>query len=113
LLVTLVAGVAVAATFQCHTFPCFGTPQADKITERQGNGVKDEIEAREGADIIDATEFKNDEDRLFGEAQNDRILANDGDNKDFINCGSGNKDVAVADKGDNVSKKTCEDVRRK
>ncbi|MCA1718379.1 MAG: hypothetical protein LC781_16660 [Actinobacteria bacterium] len=113
LLVTLVAGVAVAATFQCTTLPCFGTNQADVITERQGNGVDDEIRALDGADIIDARNFTNDEDRLYGGAGNDRILADDGDNQDFINCGSGKKDVAVADKGDNVSKKTCETVRRK
>jgi hypothetical protein len=113
LLVTLFAGVAVALDFQCDEFPCYGTNQADVITERQGNGVDDEIRALDGADIIDATEFTNDEDRLFGGAQNDRIRADDGDGEDFINCGSGKRDVAVADKGDNVSKKTCERVSRR
>lgn len=91
---------------------CRGTDDEDQITERQGNSLNDTIYAEGRDDIVDAAEFRDDEDRVYGDGGNDRIRTDDGDNQDFINCGKGNEDIAIADGGDNVSKKTCETVRR-
>ena len=121
LLVTMVAGVAAAAeVIICGTSSdrdpdavvCRGTDDIDQITEREGNNLDDTIYAEGQDDIVDAAEFSNDEDRVFGGGGNDRIRTDDGDGEDFINCGKGNRDIAIADRGDNVSKKTCETVRR-
>lgn len=110
LLLVLVAGVAVARTFQCTTVPCNGTANDDLITERQGE-VRDEISGFEGADIIRANRFGNDQDLLDSDQRNDKIRADDGDSRDTIDCGAGPADIAVVDPGDAVNFSNCEDVR--
>lgn len=121
LLVSMVAGVAAAAEIIiCGTssdrdsdaVDCRGTDDEDVITEREEDGLDDTIYAEGRDDVVNAAEFDSDEDRVYGDSGNDRIRTDDGDGQDFINCGRGNRDIAIADGGDNVSKKTCETVRR-
>lgn len=112
LLVALVAGVAVAKTFRCGDNestpdnPCYGTNERDRITERDGS-QSDFIIARDGPDLIRAHVRGNDNDNLFGNQKGDRILADDGDDRDTIDCGPGN-DIAIVDEGDAVNV-NCED----
>jgi hypothetical protein len=121
LLVSIFSVAAYAAEITCGTpsdrdpnpVDCEGTNDGDDIDERLGDNLDDVIRALGGRDVVLATEYDDDNDRLFGGADNDRLRTDDGDGEDFINCGSGNKDVAVADKGDNVNKKTCERVSRR
>lgn len=110
LLLVLVAGVAVARTFQCTDIPCNGTNNDDIITERQGNSVRDEISALDGRDVIRAHVFRNDQDILNGDQRGDRLRSDDNDDRDTVDCGSGN-DTAIVDEGDAVNFSNCEDVR--
>jgi hypothetical protein len=111
LLLALAAGVAAAQTvIQCTSVPCFGTDNNDRIFERKGNDLRDEIYAGRGNDVVDAQDYRSDEDRIFGQAGNDRIRTDDGDGQDFVNCGRGNNDVAIIDNGDRA-RNNCEDVR--
>jgi Ca2+-binding RTX toxin-like protein len=109
LLLVLVAGVAVARTFQCTDIPCNGTNDDDIITERQGS-LRDEISGRDGRDVIRAQEFGNDNDILNGDQRGDRLRSDDNDDRDAVDCGSGN-DTAIVDEGDAVNFSNCEDVR--
>jgi hypothetical protein len=118
--VALVIGIfnlaANAATIQCPTGgggECTGTNNSDTIFERIGNGLDDTIEARDGRDIVNAADYRRDDDRLFGGRANDRLRTDDGDGRDFINCGKGKNDVAILDPGDNVNHNNCEDIRRR
>ena len=99
LLTMLVAGVALAAEFNCTTRPCEGTNNADIIYERAGEGVPDTINGRRGPDEIYATTFKNDVDVLNGQRGNDRLDARDGDTLDTLNGGRG-IDRCFGDVGD-------------
>lgn len=108
-LLTMVAGVAVAADFQCKDVPCIGTIQEDQITEREGS-VRDVIEGRNRDDVISAALFGKDDDKISGDTGDDRLNANDGDGRDIIDGGPG-KDTCIGDRGDRF--KSCEDIRRK
>ena len=94
---------------QCSKPECFGTNKPENIKERRGDGKQDDIHARGGADLVDASRFTNDRDVLRGQGGSDRLLSDDGDGRDVILCGAGN-DVAVIDPGDTVTD-NCEDVR--
>jgi Ca2+-binding RTX toxin-like protein len=109
LLLVLVAGVAVARTFQCNNIPCTGTNNDDIIDERQGS-LRDEISGLDGRDVIRAQQFGNDNDVLDGDQRADKIRANDNDNRDTVDCGAGN-DRAVVDPGDAVNFSNCERVQ--
>lgn len=112
MLLVLVAGVAVARTFQCGKFayPCVGTSGDDIITERDGT-VRDEISGLDGDDAIRVQVYRNDNDIVNGDQGNDLIRAADRDDRDAIDCGEGNKDRAVVDEGDAVNFSNCERVR--
>jgi hypothetical protein len=110
LLLALSAGTALAINIiQCNNVPCNGTNNADRIFERIGNHKEDRILARDGNDVVDASKYKRDSDRVRGDGGNDRIRTDDGDNRDTVNCGSG-RDVAVIDSGDRAAA-NCQDVR--
>lgn len=103
LLAFMVAGVAMAATFNtinCENrdLPCRGTNDRDLMHERQGT-VKDVIYGEGGGDVLDANNFNFDRDRLYGGDQGDKILANDGDGRDVARGGQG-RDVCYVDRGD-------------
>ena len=90
LMVALFAAVAYAATID-------GTNQAEIIRE---TNLSDTINARGGADEIDATEFSDDTDRANGNAGNDEIDVRDGDGRDTANGGNGDDDVCFIDPND-------------
>lgn len=109
LFLVLVAGVAVARSFQCSDIPCNGTNKDDVITERQGS-MRDEISGFDGRDVIRAQKFGDDNDVLDSDRRGDRVRSDDGDSRDSIDCGSG-RDTAIVDEGDSVNFSNCEDVR--
>ena len=102
LLACMAAGVAVAAERfnekDCNNVPCRGTDNEDLLHERQGT-VGDVIYGLGGHDVLDANNFRNDNDRLFGGDSGDKILANDGDGRDVAKGGAG-RDICYVDPGD-------------
>jgi Ca2+-binding RTX toxin-like protein len=56
----------------------------------------DTLIGRAGADILDANNCGDDEDLLYGNRGNDRLLANDGDREDAV-VGGGGRDICVVD----------------
>ena len=115
LFLTMIPGVASAATFRCPFFAdfCFGTQNRDTIFERFGNEVEDNIFGLGGGDRIFADDFTRDRDALYGGRGNDRLRTTDNDGRDLINCGRGRNDVAILDNRDNVNHRNCEDIRRR
>jgi hypothetical protein len=109
LFVTLVAGVAVAADIRCENrpLPCVGTNDADDILERRN---QDDIEARDGNDVVNASRRNNDRDLVAGEDGDDRLRTSDNDTRDRVNGGPG-FDICTITRGDEV--RNCERVRRR
>src|SRR5215211_1923264 len=101
LMVVMFAPMAMAATIQCTTVPCYGTPQKDTIDERVGDGVRDKIYGYERADTIDASEFTADLDVLYGNRGADTLITDDGDANDTVFGGAG-VDTCWVDSGDNA-----------
>jgi hypothetical protein len=97
LMLAVVAGVALARSFQCQNPDCFGTNNNDQIRERQGSGKQDDIHAEGGNDQVKARLFGNDTDVLRGNNGSDFLNAADGDTRDVLLCGSGNRDFVVID----------------
>jgi hypothetical protein len=121
LLLTLVAGVAVARTYTCDDNNCPGTNNADSITgdgsnqtftlmggsdlgrgkggadELRGGGGDDELRGGRGADELRDRGGDGDTDEHFGGRGSDLIRADDGDTNDFVDCGRGADDVAYID----------------
>ena len=112
LLACMAAGVAVAAERfnekDCNNVPCNGTDGDDLLHEQQGT-VRDVIYGEGGNDVLDANNFSNDEDRLFGGDNGDKILANDRDGRDVVRGGDG-RDLCYIDRGDRTV--NCEEVRK-
>jgi hypothetical protein len=97
LLLAMAAGTALALNdIQCKSKPCYGTNQADFIRERVGNGVNDEIRARAGGDVVDANNYSNDRDLVYGSDGSDTLRVNDGDTKDEAR-GDGGVDKCIVD----------------
>lgn len=46
--------------------------------------------------------FPSDRDQLFGDSNKDFLNGQDGDNRDYLDCGSGVDDLYMADPGDTV-----------
>jgi hypothetical protein len=104
LLVVVSAGVGLAVTKTCRSIPCNGTDNRDVLHERNGR-LKDAIFAFRGRDVLDANNFFNEKDRLFGGDQGDKLLANDHDSRDVLKGGRG-RDRCFGDKGDRF--RSCE-----
>ena len=83
------AGVALAKSVQCTTANCRGTSHEDRLFERVGNGLEDNIHGWGGKDVEDATGSTNDTDNLFGGRGDDTLRATDGDGLDTLNGGKG------------------------
>ena len=108
LMVVVAAGVASAVNKTRNNSPCGGTENDDVLYERVGKGPGDTIYGFEGADAVDTNNFRKDRDRMFDGPSSDRLLANDGDNRDTVRGGDG-FDVCYVDSDDRVT--GCESVR--
>ena len=105
---TLVAaGVAFAVTKTCSSVPCRGTPSADILKERVGNGKHDVIIAGRGSDRLRANRYGADTDNLDGGRGNDRLNVLDGDSRDRAVGGPGNDDFCFVDDVPEISP-SCE-----
>jgi RTX calcium-binding nonapeptide repeat (4 copies) len=93
----VVAGVAIAVTKTCSSVPCRGTPAADLLKERVGNGNRDVIIGGRGNDRLRAGRYTNDTDELHGGRGNDRLNVLDGDFRDRAVGGRGNDDFCLVD----------------
>jgi hypothetical protein len=103
------AGVAVAlTTTTCSSVPCLGTPSADVLKERVGDGKRDVIYGGRGKDRIWAV--RDGADTLYGGRGNDRLNVEDRDFKDRAVGGPGKRDVCFIDEGRESSFRTCEIV---
>jgi RTX calcium-binding nonapeptide repeat (4 copies) len=108
LLVIVAAGAAMAVTRTCNGIPCEGTNNDDFLHERT-DARKDAIFGEKGEDELDANNRFRDRDRLFGQDQGDKLLANDLDGRDVLKGGAG-RDRCYGDPGDRF--RNCEVVRR-
>jgi hypothetical protein len=106
LLVAVFASAALARDFQCTDNPCEGTSEHDRIFERGGDNVPDEIFGRQGRDRIRADIFGSDRDIVWGNQDNDRLNTADGDNVDEAH-GGGGFDTCIVDPGDETF--SCEE----
>ncbi len=133
-LTLLAAEAAVAATYTCNDSRCPGTDRRDVITGVRsdqtfrlydGNDVgrgkrghdllfgdlgSDDLHGNRGADVLSDRGGVGDYDELTGGRGHDVLRADDGDERDFGNCGRGDDTVYVdsADEADNFS--NCEEV---
>ena len=95
---TLVAaGVAVSITKICSSVPCRGTPSADVLKERVGDGKRDVIYGLRGNDRLNASRYGTDTDNLDGGRGNDRLNVLDGDFRDRAVGGPGTDDFCFVD----------------
>lgn len=108
LLVVVAAGAALAVTKTCQNVPCNGSDNDDVLYERIGT-KHDRIFGLPGEDVIDANTFNFDRDALMGGRHGDKLLTNDGDDRDVARGGRG-RDVCYVDQGDRAV--NCEVVRR-
>jgi hypothetical protein len=100
LLVAIGATAVLAINKGCTTSPCIGTANPDKLRERQGKGVADNISGRQQNDLLRADQFRGDRDVLSGNQGNDTLNARDGDKNDTLIGGPGFKDVCRGEPGD-------------
>ncbi len=131
----LLSGAAVLAENVTCGGPCAGTGQNDNILgsakkdDIRGRGgddfifgdpfvqdgspkADDTIHGGRGKDVItgNASVIQiirgADADVIFGDRGNDQISVKDGDDQDRVDCGPGNNDTVLFDKGDTVE--NCE-----
>jgi hypothetical protein len=74
----------------CSAIPCSGTTGTDKLRERTGNGLADNISGLGGKDTVRSDLYGADRDVLNGGPGNDTLNARDRDSKDTLNGGPGN-----------------------
>ena len=86
----------------------FGGDDDDDIYGGEGD---DDMYGGSGADELRDAQARRDVDRAFGQGGNDFIDVADGDRSDLVNCGTGDRDRAIYDRGDEV-KDNCERARR-
>jgi Ca2+-binding RTX toxin-like protein len=107
LLLVLDAGVALAGIIACQVgVACDGTNTADRMT---GTDANDVISGFWGKDKIQDT-AKHDVDTVAGGGDNDIIDVREGNtslnDRDFVDCGKGERDRAFFDQGDMITR--CE-----
>jgi len=93
---SLAAPAFGVAWHQCAASPCTGTPAANYLDERGGNGKPDLIRGIGGRDHLDASEWTRDRDRLYGNRGADTLSMQDGDGRDYVSGGPGH-DVCKGD----------------
>ena len=98
-LVPLAAAAALAdgALVQCNNvLPCVATGDNDRVLERQGDGLRDDIRLRGGDDLVLANKYTRDRDDVSGGTGRDKINVADGDKRDTADGGSG-RDQCIVD----------------
>ncbi len=134
LLLTLSAGVAAAATYTCEDSRCPGTDRRDVITGvgiaqtfrlYDGNDVgrgkgghdrlfgdwgSDDLYGNRGADVLSDRGGEGDYDDLLGGKGNDVLRADDGDERDFGDCGRGDDTLWVDSEYEAGNFSNCEEV---
>jgi hypothetical protein len=99
MLVPLAAAVALAngALIQCpNTLPCVATGSHDRVLERQGEGLRDDIRLKGGRDLVLANKYGHDRDDVSGGRGRDQINVADRDKRDTADGGSGH-DLCIVD----------------
>jgi hypothetical protein len=98
-LVPLAAAAALAdgALVQCNNvLPCVASGDNDRVLERQGDGLRDDIRLRGGDDLVLANKYTRDRDDVSGGTGGDKINVADGDKRDTADGGSG-RDLCIVD----------------
>ena len=98
-LVPLAAAAAMAdrALVQCNNvLPCVASGDNDRVQEREGDGLRDDIRLRGGDDLVLANKYTRDTDEVSGGTGRDKINVADGDTRDTANGGSG-RDLCIVD----------------
>jgi hypothetical protein len=98
-LVPLAAAAVLAdgARIQCpNTLPCIASGDNDRVFERQGDGLRDDIRLRGGSDLVLANKYRHDRDDVSGGTGNDKINVADRDKRDTADGGSG-RDWCIVD----------------
>jgi hypothetical protein len=109
LLVALFAIPAIAVSKVCgaNAYPCNGSDNNDYLAERV-DSRPDLIYGYQGSDVLDANNYRNDRDRLFGGRHSDTLYTNDRDGRDLAAGGRG-FDVCWVNAGDQT--RSCERIR--
>jgi hypothetical protein len=99
-LVPLAAAAALAdgALIQCNKSVARGGARAhnDRVLERQGEGLRDDIRLKGGEDLVLANKYGHDRDDVSGGTGRDKINVADGDKRDTADGGSG-RDLCIVD----------------
>jgi hypothetical protein len=98
-LVPLAAAAALAdgALIQCNNvLPCVASGDNDRVQEREGDGLRDDIRLRGGSDLVLANKYTADRDDVSGGTGRDKINVADGDKRDTADGGSG-RDLCIVD----------------
>jgi hypothetical protein len=91
------AALAKGAFIQCtNVLPCVATGSHDKVLERQGEGLRDDIRLKGGRDLVLASKYGHDRDKVSGGKGRDKINVADGDKRDTADGGSG-RDLCLVD----------------
>jgi hypothetical protein len=91
------AALAKGARIQCpNTLPCVATGSHDRVFERQGDGLRDDIRLKGGSDLVLAHKYRHDRDDVSGGKGNDKINVADHDKRDTADGGSG-RDWCIVD----------------
>ena len=98
LMVPLAAAAALAAqVVQCtNVLPCVASGDWDRVFERQGDGLRDDIRLRGGHDLVLANKYTRDTDEVRGGTGRDKINVADKDILDTANGGRGH-DTCIVD----------------
>ena len=98
LLVPLAAAAALAAqVVRCtDVLPCVASGDWDRVFERRGDGLRDDIRLRGGHDLVLANKYTRDTDVVSGGKGRDKINVADKDTLDTANGGRGH-DTCIVD----------------
>src|SRR5215217_7806764 len=103
LLVALFATAAIGMVGRrCSNDPCFGNEKRNELYERRGDGRSDTIHGRGGGDVLDAQEYVNDRDVLYGDTGIDWLSTVDHDSRDYVSGGGGKHDLCDVNLKDRV-----------
>ena len=91
------AALAAGALIQCNNvLPCVASGDWDRVQEREGDGLRDDIRLRGGNDLVLANKYTADRDEVSGGTGHDKINVADGDKRDTADGGSGH-DTCIVD----------------